>query len=191
MAEKGLVLSHDPGTYTTKKSVAGRRPRVLHISGSLIYPGIMGNMGNMGTGQLKQAFSLPRSSAEHGQDVQEYGQRPALQGADDAGCPYSVPMKSGRIEETWAENEPESLAVQGPAHIAHDAHEMGDNSPHVFSASEATDEDPTPTTHQDSRPCLRCGGRRFWVSIVGNPICARCHPPGPGDRVLRWIGDQA
>lgn len=141
MAEKGLVLSHDPGTYTTKKTVAGGRPRVLHISGSLIYPGIMGNMGNMGTGQLDQAFTVPRLSAKHGQDAQEYGQRPARQGAGDTKCPYSappVPMKSGQVTKTWA---PESLAVQGSAQDAHDAHEMGGNSPYVFSAGDSGADD--------------------------------------------------
>jgi hypothetical protein len=41
--------------------------------------------------------------------------------------------------------------------------------------------------HEPRAPCPRCGGRRFWVSVVGSRICATCYPPRPGDGVLGWI----
>lgn len=41
--------------------------------------------------------------------------------------------------------------------------------------------------HEPRAPCPRCGGRRFWVSLVHSETCATCYPPRPGDRVLGWI----
>lgn len=37
--------------------------------------------------------------------------------------------------------------------------------------------------------CFACRGRRFWLSIYGVRVCARCHPPGRPDLVAEWIGD--
>lgn len=44
-----------------------------------------------------------------------------------------------------------------------------------------------PEIHEARAPCPRCGGTRFWVSLCHSEICAECHPPRPGDRVLGWI----
>ncbi len=35
--------------------------------------------------------------------------------------------------------------------------------------------------------CPRCGGTRFWVTICHSEVCAKCHPPQSGDKVIGWI----
>lgn len=36
--------------------------------------------------------------------------------------------------------------------------------------------------------CYVCKGRRFWLSVHGVLVCARCHPPASPKLVARWIG---
>jgi hypothetical protein len=35
--------------------------------------------------------------------------------------------------------------------------------------------------------CPRCGGTRFWVTICHSEVCAKCHPPQSGDKIIGWI----
>lgn len=40
---------------------------------------------------------------------------------------------------------------------------------------------------QVSTPCCGCGSLKWWLSIYGATICARCHPPASAALVVRWI----
>jgi len=35
--------------------------------------------------------------------------------------------------------------------------------------------------------CYSCKGKRFWLSVSGNLVCGRCHPPADEKTVTRWI----
>ena len=37
--------------------------------------------------------------------------------------------------------------------------------------------------------CYACKTSRFWLSIHGVTVCAKCHPPGSPDLVAEWIED--
>jgi hypothetical protein len=38
-------------------------------------------------------------------------------------------------------------------------------------------------------PCWTCRGRRFWRSVQGRTVCARCHPPATPNLVAEWLGN--
>ena len=39
--------------------------------------------------------------------------------------------------------------------------------------------------------CYSCKRSRFWHSIHGVTVCARCHPPASPRLVVQWIGAEA
>lgn len=48
-----------------------------------------------------------------------------------------------------------------------------------------------PPRVRSSLVCFACHECRFWYSIHGTTICAKCHPPGSPKLVARWIdGDE-
>jgi hypothetical protein len=52
-----------------------------------------------------------------------------------------------------------------------------------------------PATVQALRPdasaarpvCWTCRSRRFWRSVHGRTVCARCHPPAVPELVAQWL----
>lgn len=46
----------------------------------------------------------------------------------------------------------------------------------------------TAIPHHDYTRCPCCGGGRWWVSIHGARVCAKCHPPAGPKLVVRWEG---
>ncbi|MBX5464324.1 MAG: DUF927 domain-containing protein [Clostridia bacterium] len=118
LAERGAILAERDSRqtyYTVKRVVAGARKRVVLAlsadSAAHISSQDMGNMGDMGEPRQDAGFrtqNAPMSAEEHGQ---EHGRTST--------APMSAPMLA---EEHGRESWPESLAAQGPAHDAHEAH---------------------------------------------------------------------
>jgi len=51
---------------------------------------------------------------------------------------------------------------------------------------ESSDDDEAKHVNR-SRPCSGCRGTKYWRSVHGTVVCARCHPPAKPDLVAGWV----
>jgi len=149
LAERGLILTEEGKErtyYTVKRTVGEQRRRVLILSqGSMsLISHNVGNVGNVGNPLWDKGFKA-RSAPTSLKNPQKCGQEMwAVNGDGDNSpdeCPQNAPTLFEQNEKCGQKNDPETLAVQGPAHIAHKAHEIADETLKTFNGEVAATDD--------------------------------------------------